>query len=42
MPFAVKLPADLVRALQQRAADEQRPLSELTAELLQQAIEARR
>lgn len=42
VPFAVKLPADLVRALQARAADEQRRLDELTAELLQQAIEARR
>ena len=42
VPFAVKLPADLVRALQARATDEQRRLDELTAELLQQAIEARR
>ena len=38
VPFAVKLPAGLVRALQARAAAEQRPLDELTAELLQQAI----
>ena len=42
VPFAVKLPADLVRALQQRAADTQRPLDELTAELLQQAIARQR
>jgi hypothetical protein len=38
VPFAVKLPAGLVRALQERAAAQQRPRDELTAELLQQAI----
>lgn len=42
VPFAVKLPAELVRALQQHAAYAQRPLDELTAELLQQAIACRR
>lgn len=40
--FAVKLPADLVRALQSHAADARRPLNEVTAELLRQAIGPRR
>lgn len=38
VPFAVKLPADLVRALHERAASEQRTLNDLTAELLRDAV----
>ena len=38
VPFAIKLPGDLVRVLQERASAEQRPLDDLTAELLRQAI----
>lgn len=38
VPFAVKLPADLVRALHERAASEQRALNDLTAELLRDAV----
>jgi len=37
--FAVKLPGELVRTLQERSAHEGRSLDELTAELLRQAVE---
>jgi len=38
VPFAAKLPADLVRALHERAASERRTLNDLTAELLRDAV----
>ncbi len=38
VPFAVKLPQDLVKALQQRAADNNVGLNELTAELLKKSL----
>ncbi|MBA2547855.1 MAG: hypothetical protein H0V16_05265 [Burkholderiaceae bacterium] len=38
VPFAVKLPQDLVRALQERAAQQGSGLNEITAELLNKAL----
>jgi hypothetical protein len=39
VPFACKLPADLVRTLQERAAGHQGGLNALVAELLQQGLD---
>jgi len=38
VPFAVKLPQDLVRALQERATQQGSGLNEITAELLNKAL----
>jgi len=38
VPFAVKLPQDLVRALQDRATQQGSGLNEITAELLNKAL----
>jgi len=38
VPFAVKLPQDLVRALQDRATHQGSGLNEITAELLNKAL----
>jgi hypothetical protein len=38
VPFAVKLPADLVRALHARAEADARPLNDLVATLLREAL----
>ena len=38
VPFAVKLPQELVKTLQQRAADNKVGLNELTAELLKKSL----
>jgi hypothetical protein len=38
LPFAVKLHGDLIKALQARAAAEQKSLAEVTAELLTAAL----
>ena len=38
VPFAIKLPQDLVKTLQQRAADNKVGLNELTAELLKKSL----
>lgn len=38
VPFAVKLPADLVRALHERAESSRQPLNEFTAGLLSRAL----
>lgn len=38
VPFAVKLPQDLVKTLQQRAADRNVGLNELTSELLKKSL----
>ena len=38
VPFAVKLPQELVKSLQQRAADSKTGLNELTAELLKKSL----
>jgi hypothetical protein len=38
VPFAVKLPADLVRALQARSDSDKRPLNDVVATLLRKAL----
>lgn len=38
VPFAIKLPQDLVKTLQQRAADNKIGLNELTADLLKKSL----
>jgi hypothetical protein len=38
VPFAVKLPADLVRALHARSDSDKRPLNDLVATLLREAL----
>lgn len=38
VPFAVKLPVDLVRRLQEKAQAESRPLAELVADTLEKGL----
>lgn len=41
LPFAVKLPADLIKTLRERALSENADLNALTATLLERALQAK-